>query len=508
MARIFKRKYTKIENGKRIKKQSQKYHTRLTDADGIKRTIPLFMDKTASQQQAAQLQKEIELTRAGVVDRFKEHRQRPLSEHLEELKESLINKGTTLKQACLVYNRAKAVIDSCRFVFISDISASKLQNYLAERRRDGLGIRSSNFYLQAAKQFFNWMVADNRTAENPLAYLKGQNAKKDIRHERRALTPEETNALLIATLKGLKHHSLSGKQRYMLYTLALSTGFRAGELHSLTWRSLNLSDFESTVTVTAGYAKNGKEATLPLRNDVAKLFKQWFDDSGFSLSDKIFPKFNKAKGAAMLRKDLKTVGIPYEDESGRYADFHSLRHTFISNIGKSGATVKEAQTLARHSTSALTLDVYTHIGLYDERRAIEKLPQLHNTDGKDVEKNHAVALRTGTDNKPVDTGLQHSKELTLKLTPFLTPTAYSGCNRSAAVGNEQDNFQENSKNDNCLNSGKLGTKKDSLALAVLGKKQQAAVGFEPTDNGFAINSGLLLTSLPPKTYDSQVFYAK
>lgn len=69
MASVFKRKYTKVVEGKRVKKQSQKYYTRLTDADGIKRTIPLFTDRTASEQQAARLQKEIELAKAGVVDR-------------------------------------------------------------------------------------------------------------------------------------------------------------------------------------------------------------------------------------------------------------------------------------------------------------------------------------------------------------------------------------------------------------------------------------------------------
>ena len=56
MASIFKRKRkVKLANGKTVVKQSQKYYTRLTDADGIKRTIPLFRDKTASQQRAAQL---------------------------------------------------------------------------------------------------------------------------------------------------------------------------------------------------------------------------------------------------------------------------------------------------------------------------------------------------------------------------------------------------------------------------------------------------------------------
>ncbi len=149
-------------------------------------------------------------------------------------------------------------------------------------------------------------------------------------------------------------------------------------------------------------------------------------------------------------------------------------------------TVKEAQRLARHSTSALTLDVYTHIGLHDERRAIEKLPQLHNTNEKNLEKNRAVALKTGTDNKPVETAQNGSKELTPKLTPFLTPTAFSGCNRSATVGNEQDNSQENNENDNCLNGEQLGTKKDRLALAVVGENEMGRGGFEPPTHGFSV----------------------
>ena len=486
MASIFKRKRkVKLENGKKVVRQSQKYYTRLVDADGIKRTIPLYTDKTASLSRAAELVKEVEQAKEGIVDRFKEHRKRPLAEHIEDFKQYLLDKGNTKDYARLTHNRVKAILTDCKFTFITDVQPSRVQRYIAERKRDGLSIKSCNYYLTAAKGFFNWMVTDRRAGENSLAHLKGQNAKKDVRRQRRALTLDEIDTLLTATLKSSKHHNLTGKQRYMLYTLALSTGFRAGELHSLTWRSFSRSDSEPSVTVVAGYAKNGKEATLPLRKDIAELFEQWFNENGFSPDDKVFPKFNKAKGADMLKRDLEAVGIPYRDESGRYADFHAQRHTFISNVGKSGATVKEAQRLARHSTSALTLDVYTHIGLNDERRAVEKLPPLHNTNKKNLEKNHAVALKTGTDDKPVGTAQNGSKELTPKRTPFLTPTAYSGCNQSATIGNEQDTFQKNSGNDNCLNCGQLGTEKDSLALAVMGKKQMGRGGFEPPTHGFS-----------------------
>ncbi|MHC4397923.1 MAG: tyrosine-type recombinase/integrase [Planctomycetota bacterium] len=464
MASVFKRKRkVKLAGGKTVVKQSQKYYTRLTDADGIKRTIPLFRDKIASEQQAAQLQKEIELARAGVVDRYKQHRKRPLLSHLQEFKESLIHKGTTEKQACLIHNRAEAVIDNCKFVYISDISGSRVQRYLAERRRNGLSIRSSNFYLGAIKQFLNWMVADSRAAKNLLVHLKGQNPKKDIRHDRRALTLEEISTLLTVTLTGQKHHNMTGRERYMLYILALTTGFRAKELASLTWRSLNLSESEPSITILVGYAKNDKEATLPLRSDVAEQFRQWSVGGGFSPSDRVFPKFNENKGADMLRQDLEVADIPYQDENKRFADFHALRHSFCTHVIKSGATVKEAQTLARHSTSALTLDVYSHIGLYDIRRAVERLPQI-NIDGKDANESQAATLKTGTDNKPVDAVQNGSEKLTPKWTPFLTPKAFSGCNRSATVGNEQNNSPRNNENDNCLKGRELGIKKDSLAL--------------------------------------------
>jgi len=69
-----------------------------------------------------------------------------------------------------------------------------------------------------------------RTAENPLAYLKGQNPKTDIRHARRALSADELDQLIRTTAKGQKHSAMTGKERAMLYTLAVSTGLRAREI--------------------------------------------------------------------------------------------------------------------------------------------------------------------------------------------------------------------------------------------------------------------------------------
>ena len=478
MASIFKQQYTTKDpkTGKRVKKKSAYWYIDYKATGGTRKRVKGFKDKAATTQLAAKLEKEAELADSGLGDNYKEHRKKPLSQHLSDFRASLTNKGTTEKQAQQVYNRAAAILKGCGFVYMADIQASRIQRFLAERRKGGLGIRSSNFYLQAIKQFCRWLVADRRAADNPIEYLKGQTVVDQ--RKRRALTLDEICRLLDATAKGSKHHSLTAEARYMLYLLALSTGFRASELASLTWQSLDLDTAEPTITVKAGYTKNRKEATMPLRQDVAVLFRQWQTDSGCKPTDKAFAGFNPKKGAAMLRQDLGTADIDYQDEAERVADFHSFRHTFITNVVKSGATVKESQVLARHSKPELTLGVYTHLGISDERRALDKMPILTSPATKS---NQAAALKTGTDDLPVDAVGGAYKPAYKKL----AKNAYLDSASMSANGTRAEGNRKSDEDSKSLSGGLLGSKEVQLALPVRGQKKQAAMGFEPMNNGFA-----------------------
>jgi len=97
------------------------------------------------------------------------------------------------------------------------------------------------------------------------------------------------------------------------------------------------------------------------------------------------------KPAAMMRKDLEAAGFPCRDASDRVADFHALRHTFITRLARSGVAPAVAKSLARHSTIMLTMDHYTHTLIEDERSALDRLPALA-PDGQERE----VARATGT----------------------------------------------------------------------------------------------------------------
>jgi integrase/recombinase XerD len=74
----------------------------------------------------------------------------------------------------------------------------------------------------------------------------------------------------------------------------------------------------------------------------------------------------------MMRIDLKRAGIEYV-VAGRFADFHALRHTFISSLARSGVHPSKAKELARHSTTMLTMDVYAHVETEALRSAVDTL---------------------------------------------------------------------------------------------------------------------------------------
>ena len=118
----------------------------------------------------------------------------------------------------------------------------------------------------------------------------------------------------------------------------------------------------------------------------------------------------------MFKADRDAAGIPARDDAGRVADFHALRHTFITNLATGGVAPKTAQALARHSTITLTLDRYTHQYKGDEAAALDVLPDLSAPPAE------AVAL-LGTDDSAA----------TADDTPTSSPTSSSAKSRPSGA---------------------------------------------------------------------------
>ena len=72
------------------------------------------------------------------------------------------------------------------------------------------------------------------------------------------------------------------------------------------------------------------------------------------------------------------------------------------------------------------------------------------------------------------------------MTPFLTPKAYSGCDLSSAVGNEQDKSQENDSDHNCRENSWLDRESNRLAAVGMGAEEMGWGGIEPPTHGFSV----------------------
>ena len=187
----------------------------------------------------------------------------------------------------------------------------------------------------------------------------------------------------------------------MLYVLAAWTGYRRQELASLTRSSFKLNTTPAKVTVTAAYSKRRRQDVIPLHPEVAARLKTWLaTKKDLAANQPVFdlraPGGGLRRTALMMKLDLErarqawidgakkdrkerkrreeTDYLQYHDENGLYADFHANRHTFISNLAKSGVSPKVAQTMARHSDINLTMNVYSHVKMEEQEAAIAVLP--------------------------------------------------------------------------------------------------------------------------------------
>ena len=156
---------------------------------------------------------------------------------------------------------------------------------------------------------------------------------------------------------------MTGPDRAALYRVAAGTGFRANELRSLTPESFDLDADPPTVTVAAAYSKRRRDDVQPIRPDLADALRPWLASK--APGEPVFGNLTKHTDI-LIQPDLDAAGIPYRDASGRVADFHALRHSYITALAMSNAPVKVVQSLARHSTPTLTLGTYAHVGLYDQ----------------------------------------------------------------------------------------------------------------------------------------------
>jgi site-specific recombinase XerD len=401
MANLFQRskKVTDPMTGKSKVKKLPKWWGQYKDADGITRRVSLSSNKTAANQMLAELVKQAELGKAGLVNPFAVHLTKPIGDHLDGFRDSLRSKDNTPQHVDLTLARVRVICEGCGLRRLSDLDADKVSCWLKKQREAGrFGVSTSNHHLVAIKSFGNWLMKAERLPRNPFAHLARLNAKVDVRVQRRALQADEVIRLIATTESSQTlFRGLAGRDRAVLYLLAATSGFRVDELATLTPESFDLESDSPTVKIAAKDEKSRRGAVQPIPVQVARRLAEWIASRPDGSSTRLWPGTWREKAASMIRGDLKAARDQWIKEAeenplerdGRVqsdflksktadgtVDFHGLRHTFCTLMASSGVHPGVAQKLARHSTITLTMDRYSHVDREELTRAVATLPSL------------------------------------------------------------------------------------------------------------------------------------
>ena len=315
------------------------------------------------------------LRKSGLIDpadeRRADHAKTAIGTHLDAFERNLAK--NTPKRMTLTMSRVRRVVEGTGCDTISDLDAESVETYLQELLEDDEIVHKTyNHYLQAVESFGNWLVATRKSAANPFVGMRRRNTEVDVRHQRRALRSKEFSKLVQSARDSDEEiQCFDGEIGARIYILSYMTGLRRKEIGSLTRRSCRLEDETPTLTVDAACSKHRRKDVLPLHSELVAMLGEWL--KGLGPDEALFPKLERRRTWLMVKKDLERVGIAYKTEEG-IADFHAAgRHTHISKLFRSGATLVEAKELARHSDVKMTMR-YKHVEIENQAATVSRLP--------------------------------------------------------------------------------------------------------------------------------------
>lgn len=192
-------------------------------------------------------------------------------------------------------------------------------------------------------------------------------------HRRRDLNLEEIAALLKAGTGELR----------VLIAFGFYTGLRLGDCALMRWEKI---DRVNGLIVTRS-AKTDEETRTRINSALIRVIEESVRTKHGYLMPEIAALYNqgttgRVKLVRMIQELFASVGIETSTkEEGRRArpdcGFHSLRHAFVTQLERVGASLSERQRLAGHATAGMT-EHYTH----EDGAAALALPDLTVKPGK------------------------------------------------------------------------------------------------------------------------------
>jgi site-specific recombinase XerD len=273
---------------------------------------------------------------------------------------------------------------------IDRVKLSDAKYWLIKLQQDGRGYSSIHSIRGVVRPAFQMAVDDDLIRKNPFEFQLATVVVKDS-VTREAITRKQERAFL-EFVKGDKHFSRYYDGIYILF----KTGLRISEFVGLTLADLDMKNRKISVNHQLQRKRNMEyiiEDTktssgtreIPMTDDVYQCFQRIIANRP---KPKTEPMIGGRCGFLYLDKDGKPMMALHWEHYFKHicqkynsickvqmpkVTPHVCRHTFCSNMAKSGMNPKTLQYLMGHSDIGVTLNTYTHLGFEDAQAELKRV---------------------------------------------------------------------------------------------------------------------------------------
>lgn len=273
---------------------------------------------------------------------------------------------------------------------IDKVKQSDAKKFLIDLQRNGRGYSSIHSIRGVLRPAFQMAFVDDLIRKNPFDFQLVSVVFNDS-VTREAVSREDMRKFL-KFVKEDRHFSRYYEGIYILF----HTGLRISEFVGLTKSDIDFSDMTIHVThqlqrkrdmeyIIEGTKTSSGTRDVPMTPEVADCFRKIIAKRP---KVKIEPIIDGYTGFLYLDKnDMPMVALHWEKYFkhilNKYNSIykvqlpkitpHVCRHTFCSNMAKSGMNPKTLQYIMGHSDISVTLNTYTHFSLEDAKEEMEKI---------------------------------------------------------------------------------------------------------------------------------------
>lgn len=284
-----------------------------------------------------------------------------ISQYHEQYKE-LMSRGHSLKYIRSIDLSFKMLKEFTGDIYISQITRPRAEDFISfTYKRSKHAARLYNRTLKAAfnKAIDNW----NYIEDNPFRKIK-------IPKIPEKLPVFITESEFISLLENTEDEMMKD-----IFTVAFYTGMRLSEITHLTWDNIDFNNKQIVVKNTDTFTtKSKKERIIPMFSKVQDILHKY----ELKKTLQYYPIFYRILGIKLRGEYISKRFKRAVEESGlqgRGIHFHSLRHSFASNLVRKGVPIIVVKELLGHA-SISTTQIYSHVRREDLVEAVGKFESI------------------------------------------------------------------------------------------------------------------------------------